>query len=892
MSPVLLVDGSAYLFRAYHALPNLTNKKGFPTSAIFGVLNMLKKLKEEYHAHDILVIFDSKGKNFRHELYPQYKANRLVMPEDLSVQIEPLHHLIKLLGFPLYLKSGLEADDIIGTLALQFSGAGREVMIISSDKDLTQLLGAHIRIFDPMKNVEINDAYLIEKLGVPSAKIIDFLTLTGDSSDNVPGIPGVGPKTAAKWLNEFGSLDEIIKNHDKITGKVGEALAAHLTQLPLAKTLITIQTQSHLPDLPDLELKEPNVNDLIPLLKEYNLDSWLKALESQASANPVLLAAAKPSSENYHLITEEAQFQDFLTALKRQAYFAFDTETDDLDALRANLVGLSFSFKNHEAYFIPLRHQHSVHLKPETVLPALRPIFADPLIGKIAHNAKFDIKVLHRQGFTVAGLIFDTLLASYVLNSNAARHNLAALAERELGQSGILFEDLVGSGRNKLHIEQVPIENLTEYACEDADFTWQLYEKLRIKLEAVPETYRIFKDIEMPLLEVLAAMEEYGVLIDTAKLQALSARWQKRLDEISEAIYREAGITFNLGSPKQLIHVLYEKMNLPITQKTPKGEPSTNEAALNDLSHLHPVPKLILEHRHLSKLKNTYTDKLPTLVDPATGRIHTQYQQAVVATGRLSSTDPNLQNIPFKTEEGRQIRTGFIAPPGFQLIAADYSQVELRIMAHLSHDSGLIEAFREGKDIHRATASEVLGIPENEVTPDQRRHAKAINFGLIYGMSSFGLAKQLGISRRDADAYIERYFMRYPGVLKYMESTRQLAHQQSYVETLFGRRLYLPQIHSKNALERKAAERAAINAPMQGTAADIIKKAMLDFSVWLQDHSETQAHLIMQVHDELVVEAATEQTPEVAAALKEIMENAATLEVPLLVDLDIAQSWE
>lgn len=888
MSPLILVDGSAYLFRAYHALPNLTNKKGFPTSAIFGVLNMLKKLKEEYHAHDILVVFDAKGKNFRHELYPQYKANRLSMPEDLAVQIEPLHHLIKLLGFPLYLKSGVEADDVIGTLAKDFAKKSQEVLIISSDKDLTQLLSPYIRMFDPMKNVEINDAYLLEKLGVSSKQIIDYLSLIGDTSDNVPGIPGVGPKTAAKWLNEYGSLDAIVENHSKIGGKVGEALAAHLHQLPLAKSLITIKVDTDISDLPSLVLQEPKTNELIPLLKEYNLDSWLKVLQTDApAAAPETIAV----NANYHLISDEPSFQKFLKQLERQPYFAFDTETDGLDALQAHLVGLSFSFRDNEAYFIPVRHQ-SPHLSLEKVLETLRPIFADPLIGKIAHNAKFDIKVLHHHGIKVEGLIFDTLLASYMLNSTANRHNLAALAERELGRRGILFEDLIGSGRNKISIEAVPIENLTTYACEDADFTWQLYEKLRHKLEAEPKIYRVFRDIEMPLLEILAAVEEYGVLVDVAQLNALSQRWEKRLNEISEEVFREAGMSFNLSSPKQLTHILYEKLNLPVTHKTPKGEPSTNEAALNDLAHLHPFPKLLLEHRHLSKLKNTYTDKLPTLINPETGRIHTQYQQAIVATGRLSSTDPNLQNIPLKTSEGKAIRKAFIAAPGCKLISADYSQVELRIMAHLSGDKGLIEAFREGKDIHRATAAEVLSIPENEITSDQRRHAKAINFGLIYGMSAFGLAKQLEISRKDADSYIQLYFNRYPGVLKYMEATRELAHQQGYVETLLGRRLYLPQIHSKNAMERKGAERAAINAPMQGTAADIIKIAMIDLSKWLQNNLEIKAHLIMQVHDELVVECVETEVEKVSLELKNIMEHAATLHVPLIVDLEIAHSWE
>lgn len=887
-SPIILIDGSSYLFRAYHALPHLTNKKGFPTSAIFGVLNMLKRLKEDFKPEEILVVFDTKGKNFRHVLYPEYKANRLAMPEDLAVQIAPLHTLIQLLGFPLYMQSGVEADDVIGTLAVHFSQQNRSTLIISSDKDFAQLLAPNIKIIDTMKNIEINDAYLLEKFGIPSRLVIDFLSLTGDSSDNIPGIPSVGPKTAAKWLNEFGSLAAIIKNHDQITGKVGESLKTHLHQLELAKTLVTIKTDVNIDNIPSLLLQQPNYAQASPMLLEYNLDSWLKGLEAHTFSAPAIVNPA--SSKSYTVIQTETAFKTFLQQLYRQPYFAFDTETSELDALNADLVGISFSFKDHEAYFIPFIHEP--HLDLTYTLTALQPIFADPLIGKIAHHAKFDLKVLHRQGLHIEGLIFDTLLASYVLNSTANRHNLEAVALRELGQTGISFEELVGTGRTKNKIEEVELDRLTEYACEDADFTWQLYEKLRIKLAALPTLEAIFKNLEMPLVEVLASMEEYGVLIDPVQLQDLSLRWAKRLHEISEAIFAETQMVFNLSSPKQLIEVLYHKLNLPVTQKTPKGDPSTNEAALNDLANLHPVPKLMLEYRQLSKLKNTYTDKLPLLIHAKTGRIHTQYQQAIVATGRLSSTEPNLQNIPYKKTEGREIRKAFIAEPGFQLISADYSQVELRIMAHLSQDKGLIEAFQQGKDIHRATAAEILNIREDQVTDDQRHKAKAINFGLIYGMSSFGLAKQIETSRKEADQYINLYFARYPGVLKYMETTRQLAHEQGYVETLTGRRLYLPQINSKNTLERKAAERAAINAPLQGTAADIIKKAMIEFWQWLQRSPEIEAHLTMQVHDELIIETKTDVLQIVSNQLKHIMENTCSLSVPLLVDLEAAPYWD
>ncbi len=883
--PFLLVDGSSYLFRAYHALPHFTNKKGFPTGAIFGVLNMLRKLKEDFADHaEILIVFDAKGKNFRHELYPEYKANRSAMAEDLAVQIAPLHQLIQLLGFPLYQKTGVEADDVIGTLATRYAAAGKEVLIISGDKDLAQLLQPSIRIIDTMKNTEINDAHLLEKFGVTADKIIDLLALTGDTSDNVPGVPGVGPKTAAKWLNEYGSLQAIVEHHTQIGGKVGESLKTHLNQLPLAKELITIKTDLDLQDLPLFTFSAPQLEPLLPLLQEYSLDSWIKTLHPEATP----LHMPTPVQETqYHLINTDQALQQFIKQLHQQPYFAFDTETNGLDALQADLVGISFSFKNGEAYFIPIKHNSPV---VANALRLLTPIFTDPLIGKIAHHAKFDLKVLHHHGIAVQGILFDTLLAAYLLNSGS-KNDLHSLALRELGLNGMQFEELVGAGRKQIPIESVPLDKLSHYACEDADFTWQLYEKMRHKLEALPRLNTVFNTLEMPLFEVLASMEEYGVLIDAAKFQALSQAWGARLHQIGEEIFRETSLNFNLNSPKQLIHVLYEKLGLPPTHKTPKGEPSTNEAALQDLAHLHPVPKLLLEHRHLSKLKNTYTDKLPLLIHPATGRIHTQYQQAIVATGRLSSSDPNLQNIPFKTIEGKKIREAFIAAPGCVLISADYSQVELRIMAHLSNDAGLIKAFQEGKDIHRATAAEVLGLTETEVTADQRRQAKAVNFGLIYGMSAFGLAKQLHISRKEADAYIKQYFERYPGVLHYMESTRELAHQQGYIETLMGRRLDLPKINSRNIMEKKGAERAAINAPMQGTAADIIKKAMIDFWHWQNAHPELNTHLTMQVHDELVVETPALHQDRVSAQLKQIMENVIQLQVPLLVDLDCALYW-
>lgn len=940
MSQLLLIDGSGYLFRAYHALPHLTNRAGFPTGALFGVLSMLKKLREDFAPERALIVFDAKGPNFRHRLYPAYKAHRLVMPEDLARQIPPLHEMISHFGFPLYSKPGVEADDIIGTLAKRHAALGEDVLILSSDKDLTQLLAPHIRIHDPLKNFELDDAYLLQKFGIPAAKMLDFLSLTGDSSDNIPGLPGVGPKTASAWLSTYGSLAGIIEHRAEIKGKAGATLAEHLEQLELSKKLVTLDTTLALDDLPSFVLQPPDFEILNPLLLEYGLKSLTNGAATFTATSP---------NNAYHLIQTEAELNNFISRLAQQPSFAFDTETNGLDALQADLIGISFAFNAGEAYFIPVRH-HTLHTPPNAgsklgggllarvpqqsedvseqtvnprqalsrhpqgqslafdfdappapeanqrwptqVLSALAPILENPRIGKIAHHAKFDLKVLHKHGIQVQGLIFDTLLASYVLNSTANRHNLAEVAERELGLHGMSFEDLIGTGRHKIAIEATDLQKLTTYACEDADFTWQIYQSLSPKLEANAKLKAVFYDLEMPLLHILARMEEYGVLINTNALKALSAQWDQRLEAISAEIYLQAGVEFNLNSPKQLLHILFEKLNLPVMGKTPKGEPSTNEATLQELAPLHPVPKLLLEHRHLSKLKNTYADKLPLLVHPLTGRIHTQYQQAVVATGRLSSTDPNLQNIPFKTEEGKKIRAAFVAAPGSVLISADYSQIELRIMAHLSGDVGLINAFQAGRDIHRATAAEVLGIPETDVTPEQRNRAKAVNFGLIYGMSSFGLAKQLNISRKEADAYIQRYFERYPGVLAYMEKTRERAHEQGFVETLLGRRLMLPQIHSKNMLEKKGAERAAINAPMQGTAADLIKKAMIEFAAWLEQHKEFNAHLIMQVHDELIVEAEARAAPQVTAALKTLMEQAFCLNVPLVVDVSTSTVWE
>ena len=891
---LILVDGSAYLFRAYHALPHLTNKEGFPTSALFGVLNMLKKLHEDFKPERILIVFDMKGKNFRHHLYADYKANRSAMPEDLAVQIEPLIELIQLLGFPLYRHAGVEADDVIGSLARQAVARNETILIISSDKDLAQLLEPKISIFDPMKNIHIDATYLQNKLEILPNQMVDFLALTGDSSDNIPGLPGVGPKTAAKWLKQYQNLDNIIVHQHEISGKVGESLRTHLAQVELAKKLTQINCHLDLNDLPDFSMQSPNTAALLPLLYTYELKSWIKALESSA---PEL--SSSNSSENtelpaqaYQLISQEAEFTAFIELLKAQKVFAFDTETTSLDPMRAEMLGISFSWAPGQAYFVILAHQFSPYVDKTLALKTLKPIMENPGIQKVAQNAKYDWHVLKNEGIQLQGLAFDTLLASYILNSTAnIRHDLNSQVERELGVTGISFDELVGKGKNALPLQSVPIENLCHYASEDADFTWQLYQKYQEQFAVKSELAQVFYNLELPLVTILAEMEHYGVYVDARILHALSQQWQIRLQEIMRATFIEAGTSFNLNSPKQLLEILYQKMQLPITHKTPKGEPSTNEAALQELAPNFKIAELLLEHRHLSKLKSTYADKLALMINPITKRIHTQYQQAIAVTGRLSSIAPNLQNIPMKTANGRKIRSSFVAPEGCKIISADYSQIELRIMAHLSQDPSLLNAFHHNKDIHRATASEILGIPETEVSDEQRRHAKAVNFGLIYGMSAFGLARQLHIGRKEAGAYIKRYFERYPGVLSYMETTRAEAHQLGYVETLLGRRLYLPALHSKNMMEKKGAERAAINAPLQGTAADIIKKAMLDFNQWLQTHPEQKAHLIMQVHDELVVESNLSAVATVAQALKTSMEQACPLSVPLLVDVDIGDSW-
>lgn len=889
--PLILVDGSAYLFRAYHALPNLTNKKGFPTSALFGVLNMLKKLKEDFQPEKILIVFDAKGKNFRHELYPEYKANRLAMPEDLGVQIEPLMELIQLMGFPLYRHRGVEADDVIGTLAKQAQARQEEVLIISSDKDLAQLISPRIKIFDTMKNVAIDEKYLQNKLGISPDQVIDFLALTGDASDNIPGLQGVGPKTAAKWLNEYQSLANIIIHKDKITGKVGETLRANLEQLALAKQLATINCDLTFTDLPEFKLQAAQAEPLVARLHEYDLNSLAKPfMLSPASAVSATPAVATNSSI-YHLVNTPQLFTEFLTQLLQQTCFAFDTETTSLDPMQARIIGASFCWGK-DTYFLLFEHQITTHLDKNTSLTALKPILENPLIHKVAQNAKYDWHALKNEGIVLQGIRFDTMIASYILNSAAERHDLASQAERELNRSGLSYADIVGKGKDALPITLVPIESLEQYACEDADFTWQLYQHYEAKFATQPDLKKIFTEIEMPLVLVLAEIERYGVYVDPEVLQKLSHDWSVRLNEIMEAAYQEAGMEFNLNSPKQLIHILFEKMQLPVTQKTPKGEPSTNESVLQELAPDFKIAELLLEHRHLTKLKSTYADKLALLINPETHRIHTQYQQAVAVTGRLSSIEPNLQNIPMKTSEGRKIRSAFIAPAHTKIISADYSQIELRIMADLSQDPSLLNAFHQNKDIHRATAAEVLGLEEHQVNDEDRRRAKAVNFGLIYGMSAFGLAKQLHISRKEADGYIKLYFERYPGVLRYMEETRAHAHDQGYVETLFGRRLYLPALKSKNIMERKAAERAAINAPLQGTAADIIKKAMLNFNDWMQQHSLMHAHIIMQVHDELVIEVDESHNAITADALVHAMQNAATMSVPLLVDVAIADRWE
>ncbi len=909
-SPFILVDGSSYLFRAYHVpyLQALSTADGHPTGAITGVLNMLNSLKKDYPDGKVIVVFDAKGKTFRNDLYPEYKANRPPMPDDLRCQIAPLHNIIRAMGYPMLVIEGVEADDVIGTLAEQASAQGLETVISTGDKDMAQLVTDHVTLINTMTNVTMDVDGVIEKFGVRPDQIIDYLALMGDKVDNIPGVTKCGPKTAVKWLSEYETLDGVIANADKVKGKIGENLRAAIEQLPLSYELATIKTDVALEqNLADIKATEPEVETLRSLYEEFELKRLLADLNRGSTPAENNNTAPTESSEdeltplsqdipsNYQIILTEDELDIWIKKLTESGCFAFDTETTSLNYMQAELVGLSFAIEPGEAAYLPIGHDYDgapEQLSMELVLSKFKPLLEDTTLLKIGQNLKYDANVLNNYDITLAGIGFDTMLESYCYNSVATRHNMDALAEKYLDYKTVHFEDIAGKGAKQLTFNQIDIDKAGHYAAEDADITLRLHLALWPKLEKNEKQCSVFTDIELPLLPVLARMEQHGVLIDADLLNEQSQYLATRLDEIEVAAHNIAGKSFNLSSPKQLQTILFEEQQIPVIKKTPKGAPSTAEEVLQELALDYPLPKLILEHRGLAKLKSTYTDKLPLMIDSHSGRVHTSYHQAVTATGRLSSTDPNLQNIPIRSEEGKKIRQAFIAPANHKIVAIDYSQIELRIMAHLSDDPGLLKAFAQGRDIHQATAAEIFGIALDEVTSDHRRSAKAINFGLIYGMSAFGLAKQLGIPRGRAQDYMDTYFERYPGVLTYMEDTRQLANEQGYVETLFGRRLFLPEIKSRNGARKKAAERAAINAPMQGTAADIIKKAMLAVDDWLIAQNDPRIKMTMQVHDELIFEIHEDIVEETTEKLVQIMNDAVELSVPLIAESGIGDNWQ
>jgi DNA polymerase-1 len=892
---LILVDGSSFLFRAYHAIPPLTNPKGEPTNAILGVSNMLRKLIADYQSDYITVIFDAPGKTFRNDLYEQYKAHRPAMPDDLRVQIEPLHQLIRAMGLPLIIENGVEADDIMGCLAQLAERQGFHVVISTGDKDMAQLVTEHITLDNTMSNVKLDIQGVIDKFGVRPEQIVDYLALIGDTVDNIPGVPKVGPKTAAKWLEQYETLENLIACADQIKGKIGDNLRASLVQLPLSKQLTTIKCDLDLPyGLEDLKRRPVDAAELKTLLTELGFLSWLKLLDSQSEIPAV--PEEKPAAPDavYETVLTEDRFKHWLEQIEQAPLFAFDTETTDLDYSKARIVGVSFAVTPGQAAYVPLAHDYPGapdQLDRTAVLERLRPLLENPDKAKLGQNLKYDAHVLANHGITLRGIAHDTMLESYVLNSTATKHNMDDLAKEYLGIDTIHYEDVAGKGAKQIPFQEVPLEQAAPYAAEDADITLKLHQVLMAKLAPHQALMKLYSEVEIPLISVLARIERNGVLIDTAMLAQHSLELAGHMAALEQRAHDLAGHAFNLGSPQQIQNILYDQQKLPVLKKTPKGQPSTEESVLQELALTYPLPQLILEYRSLSKLKSTYTDKLPQQVDDQTGRVHTSYHQAVTATGRLSSTDPNLQNIPIRSEEGRKIRQAFIAPAGYKIVAADYSQIELRIMAHLSNDAGLLKAFSAGEDVHRATAAEVFGVAPDQVTPDLRRSAKAINFGLIYGMSSFGLAQQLGLSRNQAQSYIDLYFTRYPGVKDYMDNTRALAREQGYVETLFGRRLYLPEIKSRNAARRQYAERTAINAPMQGTAADIIKRAMIFTDRWLQQ-KQPDAKMVMQVHDELVFEIVENQLDSCTAEIRKQMCSAADLNVPLVVDIGTGNNWD
>ncbi|MFK8042167.1 DNA polymerase I [Congregibacter sp.] len=900
--PLVLVDGSSYLYRAYHALPPLTNSKGSATGAVKGVINMLRRLQKDYPESTIAVVFDAKGKTFRDDIYPEYKANRPSMPDDLREQVQPIHDIVRGMGLPLLCEPGVEADDVIGTLAKQAGDAGCSVIVSTGDKDMAQLVNERVTLVNTMNDTVMDPQGVVDKFGIPPELIIDLLALMGDKVDNIPGVPGVGEKTALGLLQGLGSLDQIYDSLDKVetlSFRGAKTMAAKLEKerdnAYLSYTLATIATDLELPlAYAELANATPDNAALLELFRDLEFKGWIDELEGAAlddNDTPV-----EPDTREQHYVTvfDQATLDEWIARLSSAPLFAFDTETTSLNYMEADIVGVSFAVERGEAAYVPLAHSYPgapAQLDRDAVLAALKPLLEDPACAKLGQNLKYDASVLARHGIEMQGIAFDTMLESYVLDSTGSRHDMDSLALKYLGRSTTHFEDVAGKGAKQISFDQVGIEQAAPYAAEDAEVTLALHETLWPKLQENAGLQSVFNDIELPLVPVLSRMERTGALLDEERLWEQSRELGGRLQALEEEAHNLAGQVFNLGSPKQLGQILFEKLELPILKKTPKGAPSTAEEVLQELALDYPLPKLLIEHRGLSKLKSTYTDKLPGMINPRTGRIHTSYHQAVTATGRLSSSDPNLQNIPIRTEEGRRIRQAFIAAEGYQVVAADYSQIELRIMAHLSEDPGLLAAFRENLDVHSATAAEVFGVSLDSVSGEQRRKAKAINFGLIYGMSAFGLARQLHLDRGEAQRYIDVYFERYPGVREYMDNTRALAHEQGYVETLFGRRLYLPEINVRNKMRQQAAERTAINAPMQGTAADIIKRAMISVDRWI-DEDSVDARMIMQVHDELVLEVADSQLDSVCDELCRQMSAAADLAVPLLVEAGRGANWD
>ncbi len=890
----ILIDGSSYLYRAFYVpqLKRMQTKDGQPTGAVFGIMNMIKSLMLEYPNSNIVAIFDAKGKNFRHEMYSDYKANRPSMPDELRSQVEFVHRGVKALGIPLVATPGVEADDVIGAYAKHASSQGQSVLVASGDKDLAQIVNDKVSLIDTMKKVIMDEAGVVSKFGVRPDQIIDYLALMGDTSDNIPGVPKVGPKTAVKWLLEYGSLDGVVENADKIGGKVGENLRDFLPQLPLSKDLVTIRCDMDLEvPLAELRQEEPSREDLIDIYQALQFKKWLAEMgEAVTSSSDQPVPEYVPGQ--YDLVLDKESFSGWLEQLAASEGFAFDTETTSVNAQEAELVGVSFSVESGFAAYVPVAHTYMgapSQLDRDYVLQALKPLLEDPQLPKIGQNLKYDMSVLANYGVKLKGVAFDTMLESYVIDSVASRHSMDVLSEKHLGHTPVPFSEVAGKGKSQLTFDQVDLDKAGHYAAEDADVTLRLHHRLMQQLTASPALHRIFNTIEMPLVSVLSRIEDVGVLIDDNMLLQQSQELAMTMQKAEQTAYELAGGEFNLASPKQIQEVLYDRLGLPVLKKTPKGAPSTAEDVLQELAIEHELPRLILEHRSLGKLKSTYTDKLPVMINSKTGRVHTSYHQAVAATGRLSSSDPNLQNIPIRTAQGRRIREAFIAEPGSRVLAADYSQIELRIMAHLSADDTLVNAFKNGLDIHRATAAEIFDVPLDEVLDEQRRHAKAVNFGLIYGMSAFGLSKQINVERKQAQNYIDAYFARYPGVKDYMEDTREFARDNGFVETVFGRRLYLPDINSKNHNMRQYAERTAINAPMQGTAADIIKMAMIEVDRTF--HGRPDVKMIMQVHDELVFEVKEEELDSVSANVCQIMEGVVNLDVPLVVDAGSGINW-